>query len=57
VDDDPIEAGQPRPPREPESGECCQSGCARCVFDIYWDAYAEYERELEAWKARRKSSA
>jgi hypothetical protein len=35
-------------PRAPEPGECCQSGCERCVYDVYWDALARYEAKLEA---------
>lgn len=33
-------------PREPGPSECCGSGCARCVWDVYFDAYA-------TWEARR----
>jgi Oxidoreductase-like protein, N-terminal len=47
--DDP----KPAPPREPESWECCQSGCDPCVFDRYWEALERYERALELWEARR----
>ena len=43
---------QPVPPREPEAIECCGSGCAPCVYDVYWEAVARYEAELEAWQAR-----
>jgi hypothetical protein len=43
---------QPQPPREPEAIECCGSGCAPCVYDVYWEAVARYESELEAWQAR-----
>jgi hypothetical protein len=31
-------------PREPEPGECCGTGCARCVWDIYFDKVAEWEQ-------------
>jgi hypothetical protein len=43
---------EPVPPREPEAIECCGSGCAPCVYDVYWEAVARYESELEAWQAR-----
>jgi len=43
---------EPVPPREPEAIECCGSGCAPCVYDLYWEAVAQYETELEAWQAR-----
>ena len=45
---------RPRPPIEPESWECCQSGCDPCVFDRYWDALARYEHALAEWEGRRK---
>ena len=48
---DPADA-PPIPPREPESGECCQSGCDPCVYDLYWEAVERYDRELAAWRAR-----
>jgi hypothetical protein len=50
------EGDAPQPPRAPEPGECCQSGCDRCVYDIYWDAFAEYEEALKAWHEGRRTS-
>jgi len=44
---------RPEPPREPEVGECCQSGCEPCVFDRYWEAMERYERALHEWNLRR----
>ncbi|CBZ25820.1 oxidoreductase-like protein [Leishmania mexicana MHOM/GT/2001/U1103] len=32
-----------RRPREPTPGECCGSGCTRCVWDIYYDELARFE--------------
>ncbi|KAG5507104.1 hypothetical protein JKF63_05850 [Porcisia hertigi] len=32
-----------RRPREPAPGECCGSGCTRCVWDIYYDELARFE--------------
>ena len=32
-----------KPPVEPEPSECCGSGCARCVWDVYYDKLADYE--------------
>jgi hypothetical protein len=43
---------EPVSPREPEAIECCGSGCMPCVYDVYWEAVARYETELEAWQAR-----
>jgi Oxidoreductase-like protein, N-terminal len=42
----------PVPPREPDAIECCGSGCAPCVYDLYWEAVARYEADLEAWQTR-----
>jgi hypothetical protein len=47
------DSNRPQPPRAPEPGECCQSGCERCVYDTYWDAFAEYEDALKAWHKGR----
>ncbi len=43
---------KPEAPHEPESWECCQSGCDPCVYDRYWDAMACYEQALREWQAR-----
>ncbi len=43
---------RPVPPERPLPGECCDSGCPVCVFDLYADALAEYREELAAWKQR-----
>ena len=50
--------GDPRPcmPPEPQAGECCQSGCDPCVYDLYWDAVSRYERAIADWEARRAAS-
>uniref|UniRef100_A0A5B7CFM2 Oxidoreductase-like domain-containing protein n=1 Tax=Davidia involucrata TaxID=16924 RepID=A0A5B7CFM2_DAVIN len=32
----------PPPPEKPLPGDCCGSGCVRCVWDVYYD-------ELEAY--------
>lgn len=40
------------PPDRPLPGDCCDSGCPVCVFDIYADALAEYREALAAWKSR-----
>lgn len=52
---DHAEAFDPRPlpPREPEPGECCQSGCEPCVYDRYWEALDRYERALREWLLRQ----
>ncbi|GMH14898.1 hypothetical protein Nepgr_016739 [Nepenthes gracilis] len=38
----------PPPPEMPEPGDCCGSGCVRCVWDIYYeelDAYLELSKQ------------
>jgi hypothetical protein len=51
-----LDAGDSDPPPEappaPEAGECCRSGCERCVYDVYWEAMERYEVALQAWKRR-----
>lgn len=49
-----LSDAKPQPPREPESWECCQSGCDPCVYDRYWDAYARFEEALADWAARQE---
>lgn len=34
----------PPPPEKPEPGDCCGSGCVRCVWDIYYDELEEYNK-------------
>ena len=45
---------RPEPPREPEAGDCCQSGCEPCIYDLYWDALERYERALRDWTLRHQ---
>ncbi|MDR5762350.1 oxidoreductase-like domain-containing protein [Caballeronia sp. LZ035] len=51
--DDP----RPTPPEHPLPGDCCQSGCNPCVFDLYDEALARYRSELAAWEARHDPDA
>lgn len=32
----------PPPPEKPLPGDCCGSGCVRCVWDIYYEEVEEY---------------
>ncbi len=42
----------PCPPSKPLPSDCCESGCDRCVFDVYAEALANHERALAAWCMR-----
>lgn len=48
----PDPDGRPEPPEKPLPGDCCDSGCARCVRDVYADQLEQYRRKLAAWKQR-----
>ena len=43
----------PAAPLPPTADDCCQGGCARCVYDLYEDAMDRYRAELAAWQAWR----
>lgn len=43
---------RPVPPAPPDPEDCCRSGCAVCVFDLYNEALERYEAALAAWRAR-----
>jgi hypothetical protein len=47
-----AEDPRPEPPQPPEPGDCCHSGCAYCVDDMYQDALDKYRAELKDWLAR-----
>jgi hypothetical protein len=40
-------------PEKPLPSDCCESGCERCVYDVYADELARYERRLAEWEAAR----
>lgn len=48
TDSDP----RPIPPEKLLPGDCCDSGCARCVRDTYMDQRAAYKKRLAEWKLR-----
>ncbi|KAL8478831.1 hypothetical protein ACS0TY_030637 [Phlomoides rotata] len=38
----------PPPPEKPLPGDCCGSGCVRCVWDMYYEELEEYNRLYKA---------
>ncbi|KAF9458398.1 oxidoreductase-like protein [Collybia nuda] len=46
----------PTKPRMPADDECCMSGCAVCVYDLYEDSLDEYKEKLTALRASLSSS-
>lgn len=52
-DDDP----QPTPPERPADSMCCGKGCMHCVFDVYEESMARYERLLREWEARQRGES
>lgn len=38
----------PPPPEKPLPGDCCDSGCVRCVWDVYYEELEEYDRLYKA---------
>lgn len=38
----------PPPPEKPLPGDCCGSGCVRCVWDLYYEELEEYNRLYNA---------
>ncbi|WP_093553526.1 oxidoreductase-like domain-containing protein [Pseudoduganella namucuonensis] len=51
--------GDPRPqaPEPPGPDDCCHSGCAYCVDDLYQEALDRYREQLKAWLARHPDQA
>ena len=37
----------PEPPEEPLPSSCCERGCDRCVFTIYYEALDAWRRDIE----------
>ncbi|KAF8734949.1 Oxidoreductase-like protein, N-terminal, partial [Rhizoctonia solani] len=42
----------PQRPKPPESDECCMSGCAVCVYDLYFSSLDDYKKEARTARGR-----
>ncbi|KAF9652373.1 hypothetical protein BDM02DRAFT_2959503 [Thelephora ganbajun] len=45
----------PQEPEPPESDECCMSGCAVCVYDLYEDSLLTYKASITLLGTQLKS--
>ncbi|CAG7891794.1 unnamed protein product [Brassica rapa] len=50
------EVSLPPPPEKPEAGDCCGSGCVRCVWDVYYDELEEYNKLTASTPGDTKSN-
>ncbi|KAJ7031751.1 hypothetical protein C8F04DRAFT_1109655 [Mycena alexandri] len=41
----------PQEPKPPEADECCMSGCAVCVYDLYEESVAGYKESVAAFRS------
>ncbi|XP_050367707.1 monothiol glutaredoxin-S6-like isoform X2 [Argentina anserina] len=49
---EPEKSEVPPPPEKPEPGDCCGSGCVRCVWDVYYDELDEYNKLYKSRSVR-----
>ncbi|KAJ0040317.1 hypothetical protein Pint_28357 [Pistacia integerrima] len=47
---------QPPPPEKPEPGDCCGSGCVRCVWDVYYEELEAYDKLYKTDSTNTKSN-
>jgi len=52
----PITEPPPLPPEKPLPSDCCEGGCAVCVWEVYDEALQHYQMALAAWQARADES-
>ncbi|KIL64722.1 hypothetical protein M378DRAFT_105741 [Amanita muscaria Koide BX008] len=45
----------PKEPQTPGSDECCMSGCAVCVYDLYEEAIERYRENIEEVKVKLRA--
>ncbi|KAG1360592.1 hypothetical protein COCNU_09G000550 [Cocos nucifera] len=43
-----------QPPEKPLPGDCCGSGCVRCVWDIYYEELDAYNKALSSQSTEPK---
>ncbi len=43
---------RPEKPEPPLPAECCESGCALCVWDVYSDQMQAWREALAQWRVR-----
>lgn len=46
----------PPPPEVPSPGDCCGSGCVRCVWDVYCEELEAYNNSLRRDEASGSDS-
>jgi len=51
---DPTRDPPPPPPEKPLPPDCCDSGCERCVFEIYAEAVEHHALLMAAWNAENR---
>lgn len=49
---DPSSPPPLMPPEKPLPGDCCGSGCVRCVWDIYYEELEAYNESLAASRSK-----
>ncbi|KAJ7624763.1 oxidoreductase-like protein [Roridomyces roridus] len=42
----------PQKPRAPESDECCMSGCAVCIYDLYEESLTTYRTAADVFRSK-----
>ena len=54
-----VPDSDPRPgkPEPPLPAECCESGCAMCVWDVYNDQLQAWREAMVKWRERHPDAA
>jgi len=48
---------RPQAPERPLPSDCCDSGCAVCVHDLYAEELIAYRQALAAWTLRHPDAS